>query len=276
MGIRNNLWVSAAMTGALAVSAAAAAADYPTKKAPPPAPAPAPVVAPVPSGFFVKAGFLYAINSSTSKVYAELAPGAPQQRVYGMGANISNVATLGLEAGYYVMPNVSIDVSGGVPMWATNKSKGTPGCPFDLACPGSGFPLPPNGTLLGKFMPAFVPITLLYHFTQFGAFQPYLGGGFAPFFAFSTKDEFQLGTKVDPTVGVVLQAGADYMIDQHWGWTFDVKKAFADGKATATGANIAALGPPYTTYLGNQLPVTATQKTRFEPWTLSTGVTYRF
>jgi outer membrane protein len=284
MGIRGNLaWLcrgAFVAAGALAVTAAAAA-DYPTKKAPPPAPAPAPVVAPVPSGFFVKAGFLYAINSSTSRLYAEPALGYPQQRIEGVGANISNVATLGLEAGYYVTPNISIDVSGGVPMWATNKSKGTPSCPFALGCAGTpptdAFPLPPSGTLLGKFMPAFVPITAVYHFTQFGAFQPYLGAGVAPFFSFRQKNEFETDVTVDTTIGVVLQAGADYMIDQHWGWTFDVKKAFADGKATSTGDNIAALGPTYVGLVGaSAVPITATQKTTFEPWTLGTGLIYRF
>jgi hypothetical protein len=53
------------------------AADLPTSK-PAPAP-PAPVVAPQP-GFFVKLAFTYAINTSTSKLYSQLAPipGAPQ------------------------------------------------------------------------------------------------------------------------------------------------------------------------------------------------------
>jgi outer membrane protein W len=287
MGIRGNLaWLcrgACVAAGVLAVTAAAAA-DYPTKKAPPPAPAPAPapVVTPVLSGFFVKAGFLYAINQSSSTVYSQTPSVSggfgPQIPVSGVNAKISNVATLGVEAGYYVMPNVSIDVSGAIPMWANNKTKGTPSCPFQFPpspfpcpIPGVSQPLPPNGTLLGKFVPAFVPITVLYHFTQFGAFQPYLGGGFAPVFSFRQKNEFETNVTVDPTVGVVLQAGADYMIDQHWGWTFDVKKAFADGKAKSTGDNLAAIGLP-----GGQVANAATQKTRFEPWTLATGLVYRF
>ena len=113
---------AAAAAVALAVTAAAAA-DYPTKKAPPPAPAPV-VMAPVTPGFFVKAGFLYAINQSSSKLYAQVAHGSPQFEVPGVGATIGNVATLGLEAGYFVTPNVSIDVSAGVPMWVTDKTKG--------------------------------------------------------------------------------------------------------------------------------------------------------
>ncbi len=111
-------------------------------------------------------------------------------------------------------------------------------------------------------MPAFIPVTALYHFNQFGAFQPYIGAGFAPVFALATRDEFDTGVTIDPTIGLVLQGGADVMIDQHWGWTFDVKKLFADATSHSTG--IAGT------------PVVGEQKTTFQPWVLSTGVTYRF
>jgi outer membrane protein len=245
-----------AAVAALAVTAAVAA-DYPTKKAPPPAP----VVASVPSRFFVKAGFLYAINNSSSKLYSQPALGYPEQQLVGVGATVGNVATLGLEAGYYVTPNVSIDVSAGVPMWASVKTKGTPSYPFSL---------PPDGTTLSKVMPSFVPVTLLYHFNQFGAFQPYIGAGVAAVFSFQTKDNFNTGVTVDPTIGLVLQGGADVMIDQHWGWTFDVRKLFANATSHSTGDNLAVLGIP------EQVPVTGTQKTYFQPWVLSTGVTYRW
>ena len=103
-------------------------------------------------------------------------------------------------------------------------------------------------------------------------FQPYIGGGVAAVFSFQTKDEFNTGVTVDPTVGLVLQGGADVMIDQHWGWTFDVKKVFANTTSHATGDNLAVLGsvPPIA------VAVAGTQKTYFQPWVLSTGVTYRF
>jgi outer membrane protein len=266
-----------AAAATLAVTAAAAA-DYPTKKAPPPAPAPV-VVAPITSGFFIKAGFLYGNNQTTAKLYSEPAAGAPQQRVDGVGATVGNVATLGFEAGYFVTPNVSVDVSAGIPRWANDKSKGTPGFPFLI---GSGpptfvsppyYPLPPNGATLAKIMPSFVPLTVLYHFNQFGAFQPYIGGGVAAVFSFRTKDEFNTGVTVDPNIGAVLQGGADVMIDQHWGWTFDVKKVFANVVSHATGDNLATLGGPYPPI---SIPVSGTQKTYFQPWVLSTGVVYRF
>lgn len=264
MGIRfRSAWLfrgAVAMAAALAVTAAAAA-DYPTKKAPPPAPAPV-VMAPVTPGFFVKAGFLYAINQSSSKLYSQdlaLVPGnGPQLQLPGIGATIGNVATLGVEAGYFVTPNVSLDIAAGIPMWANDTTKGAP----------TGLPptynQPVNGTVAAKIMPSFVPVTAVYHFNQFGAFQPYIGAGAAAVFSFQTKDEAFTGVKVDPTIGLVLQGGADYMLDQHWGVSFDVKKVFAEVTAHTTGL------------AGVPVPVAGGQKTYFQPWVLSTGITYRW
>jgi outer membrane protein W len=262
MGIRFRTgWLSPCAVAAAATLAvnAVAAADYPTKKSPPPAPAPV-VVTPVSPGFFVKAGLLYGINQTSSKLYSQGFPGGalggPQALIPGVGATVSNVFTVGFEAGYFVTPNVSVDVSAGVPMWATDKTKGTL----------QGFPLP-SGTLLVKIMPSFVPVTALYHFTQFGAFQPYIGGGVAAVFSFAKRDAFDTGVDVKPTVGLVLQGGADVMIDQHWGWSVDVRKLFAHVTADATGENFG----PYGAY-----PIANSQKAYFQPWVLSTGVTYRF
>jgi outer membrane protein len=165
---------------------------------------------------------------------------------------------LGFEAGYFVTPNVSVDVSAGVPRWATDKTKGTP--------PSV---VPSSGTTLAKIMPSFVPVTALYHFTQFGVFQPYLGGGVAAVFSFAKRDAFDTGVDVHPALGLILQGGADVMIDQHWGWSLDVKKLFAHVKADASGENFAQFGGP-------QYPAANSQKVYFQPWVLSTGVTYRF
>ena len=261
MGMRSDFsWLlrSGAATAALLAATSAFAADLPTQKTPP---ASAPVIGKVTPSFFVKAGFLYAINQSSSKLYSQdlLSGGfGPQSQLPGVGATVGNVATLGLEAGYYVTPNVSIDISAGIPMWASDKTKGAP----PVAPPTYGNP--PSGTTLAKIMPSFIPLTALYHFNQFGAFQPYLGAGVAAVFSFQTKDEFNTGVTVDPTVGFVVQGGADIMIDQHWGWTFDVKKLFANATSHATGD----VGVPFA--------LASTQKTFFQPWVLSTGVAYRW
>ncbi len=119
-----------AAAATLAASATAAAADYPTKKAPPPAPAPV-VVASVTPGFFVKAGFLYGINQTS--VEAVLGTHRRQLAAHAASSSWASARrsatspTLGFEAGYFVTPNVSIDVSAGVPMWATDKTEGSDG-----------------------------------------------------------------------------------------------------------------------------------------------------
>jgi outer membrane protein len=243
----------------IGLSNGASAADLPTSKAPP---APAPIVeAQLP--FFVKVGLTYAINTSSSKIYTQsqlLATGDPTQYlVPGLGANLSNIVTLGLEAGYYVMPNISLDVSGGIPMWVKDTTKGAP--------PGG---IPPAGTRLGSYVAGLIPVTVLYHFTGFGQIQPYVGAGLTPVFSFAQKNGFNTGITVDPTVGFVLQAGADVMFDRHWGWSIDVKKVFANAKDHTTGDNLATIGIPV------QLPLQSTQKVNFQPWVLSTGVVYRF
>ena len=73
-------------------------------------------------------------------------------------------------------------------------------------------------------------------------------------------------------VGSSCRGGADLRLDQHWGGTFDVKKLFADSTSQGTGIDLGVLDAPSP----NQLPLVSTQKTTFEPWILSTGVTYRW
>lgn len=233
--------VLAAMTAA--VPFAAHAADLPSAKEPL---APAPV-ADTFQPLFVKLGFTYAINQSSSHLYAFGTD-------LGIGATVSNVATLGFEAGLFVTKNISIDVSGGVPLRASDKTKGT--SPFALA-PGSG-------TVLTNIVPAIVPLTVVYHFDNFGAFRPYVGAGFGPSFSFNNSNAYLTNVKLAGTVDTVVQFGVDYMLNQSWGLSFDAKKAFSysEGHGIAT------------------LPVfgatNVVQHVHFDPWLLSVGLLYRF
>ena len=75
-----------------------------------------------------------------------------------------------------------------------------------------------------------LPPTLLaqYHFTDFGAFKPYVGAGvnYTVFFdqdaAGGTITQFNL----EDTFAPALQIGFDYFFDSHWGVNLDVKKIF--------------------------------------------------
>ena len=107
-----------------------------------------------------------------------------------------------------------------------------------------------TGTIASDFARAWLfppSIMAQYHFTNFGAFQPYLGVGvnfttfwntrvnndtwgipFAPGSALAglgipgVLSSFQYAT-VAPSWGVVGQAGVDYMFNEHWGVNVDFK-----------------------------------------------------
>ena len=234
----------------------ASAADLPSTKAP------LPVLVPMVDDyepFFVKLGVTYVINTSSSTTYGPLGARVVQGDVgtypQHVGATLSNIVTLGGEAGYFVTRNISVNVSGGIPFFVKVNTKG-----FN--------PLNPtlvDGTLLGQGELGLIPVTLVYHFNQFGAIQPYLGAGFAPSFSFANKNAFLTDIKIGGSVGLVLQAGADYMIDRNWGVGFDVKKFFTYAETQASGV---ALLPG--------VPTESVLHTRFQPWLLSLGLTYRF
>jgi outer membrane protein len=272
MAGRNNkiAAIVAALAGAcsvFALSATAQAADLPTMK---PAPAPAPVIVEAPPTWYVRVGALGVINQSSSKLFAQplhvvAVPGigpvpvggiGPQTRLVGAGGKYSNIFSVDASVGYFITPNWSIEIGTGVPIYVNLKITG--------AAAGA----PPAGTVLSKLLLGVIPITVVYHLTQLGNFQPYVGAGIAPSFAFDVKDGFDTGGSIDPSVGLVLQTGFDYMFDRNWGVFFDAKKLFVESKGTATGIN---LGPPI-----GVIPVATSIKTNFQPWLLSAGAAYRF
>jgi outer membrane protein len=241
------------------------AADLPSPSPPPLSPVPE--VAP---HWYVRLGAFGALNQSWSSLFAQpvaqvLVPGiglvpvrgiGPEVSLVGRGATYTSIFSATFQAGYFFTPNWSLEVSTEVPLWLNIKITGfSPTPPF-------------SGTVLGKLLPGVVPITGVYHFTQFGALQPYLGGGIVPSFELGFEDGFNTGGSFGPTVGLVAQAGSDYMFNRNWGVFLDVKKLFIWSTGKSTGFD---LGPPIGT-----IPGAATIKTTFQPWLFSTGVTYRF
>jgi outer membrane protein len=220
--------------------------------------------------WYVRLGALGALNQSWSRLFAQpvtevAVPGiglvpvggfGPEVSLVGRGATYSSIFSATFQAGYFFTPNWSLEVSSGVPLWLTIKITGFSPTP------------PSSGTVLGKLLPGVVPITAVYHFTQFGAIQPYLGAGIVPTFEFAVQDGFNTGGWFHPTVGLAAQAGADYMFNRNWGVFLDVKKLFIWSTGTSGGFD---LGPPIGT-----IPGAATIRTTIQPWLFSTGVTYRF
>jgi len=236
-----------------------------------PPPAASNVVAPqAPLGWFVRIGALGVLNNSSSNLYSQpivgvVAPGigfvpvggaGPQVLLAGRGATYSNALSANVQVGYFFTPNWSLEVSGVFPVWVTVRITG-----YSATEP---FP----GTALGRLVPGVAPVTGVYHFTQFGAFQPYLGAGVAPAVALAVTKGFDTGGSFDPTIGLVLQGGFDYMLTRNWGLFVDVKKIFLLSRGKATGID---LGPPV-----GVIPVGGTIKTNSQPWLFATGLAYRF
>ncbi len=113
---------------------------------------------------------------------------------------------------------------------------------------------------LGKTWILPPTLTLQYHFTNFGAFKPYVGAGvnYTIFYSQSANGA-ATDLKVKNTWGFALQAGFDYMIDRHWGLNFDVKKIFLEPKFDAIVGGAAVTG-----------------RADLNPWLIGGGVTYRF
>ena len=166
--------------------------------------------------------------------------GAP---VPGGNVSIAGQWSLEGEVGYNLTRNISIGFAAGIPPTFQVKGAGT------LASLGAA------GDMTGG--PA--GIAVLYHFNRNGRIQPYLGGGPAFLIVFGTSDGALSRLKASDSVGEALQAGADIMINKHWGLYLDLKKAWIS--TTATGQ-----------YAG--LPVTA--KVAIDPFIPSAGVAYQF
>ncbi|PZA10310.1 OmpW family protein [Rhodopseudomonas palustris] len=105
-------------------------------------------------------------------------------------------------------------------------------------------------------------LTLQYHFTEFGAFKPYVGAGvnYTFFFSQSAACCTVIDSHLKDAFAPAVQIGFDYMIDQHWGFNVDVKKLW--------------LRPEWSGTLANGTPITG--KVNLDPWLIGTGITYRF
>jgi len=149
---------------------------------------------------------------------------------------------------------------------------------------------------------AFPPSVLVdYHFTNFGAWQPYVGVGvnFTAYWGTRVNNEswplfFQpsgpltaafggLGINavsaqfynatVTPSWGVVGQAGMDYMFNEHWGLNLDVKYIMME---PTVHTKVAAWSPAPGTALVGPLYAPVRVFLPLDPLVISAGLTYRF
>jgi outer membrane protein len=238
------IW-AAAFIAALAITRADAADLTPTPEPLPPAP-------PI---FYVHVGALGAFYSppdaqSTGGGFLKVIP-TPLGN-----ATLNNVAippsyTVGLEAGYFVTPNIALAISAGVPP------------PMHIKATVFNFATALGTDQLGSVRFGPLMALLQYHFTQWGAFQPYFGAGAAYVVMFAnTSDGILSNFSVDPTFCAVAQGGFDYMLTQNWG-------VFVDGK------KLIYLNP---NFQGNLLSTNIHIKTlgKIDPWIASAGITFKY
>jgi outer membrane protein W len=157
-----------------------------------------------------------------------------------------------------------------------------------------------TGTIQSEFAHTWVfPPTLLlqYHFTNFGAFQPYLGVGvnFSTYWGTRVNAQtWPLGivpgsplgvggaglvgvnaqfynATVTPSWGVAGQVGFDYMFNEHWGVNLDVKYIMME---PTVHANVTARSPQAPGLGALFIPVRVYLP--IDPLVVSAGVTYRF
>jgi outer membrane protein len=162
--------------------------------------------------------------------------------IAGSDLSFSDTVTPELDISYFFTDNIAAELILGT-TFANVDGEGTIA---GLGQIGKTWVLPPT-------------LTLQYHFTNFGKFQPYLGAGvnYTIFYNQSAGSADKL--HVHNAWGAALQAGFDYMIDDHWGVNLDVKKLFLEPDFDVTVA-------------GTKMHGTA----KLNPWLVGAGVTYRF
>jgi len=163
-----------------------------------------------------------------------------------------------------VYPNVSSSLSGldAKDQW-TGEIDGTYFFTRNVAVEGSltwaKQDITYNGTGVGavKMMP--LTFALQYHFTDLGAWKPYVGGGFNYTYFYETDLGNNAGASVNrDSWGGALQAGVDYQFDRNWFFNVDVKYLWInnDVRLNATGGDVSSLD--------------------LNPWLFGVGVRYRF
>lgn len=162
-------------------------------------------------------------------------------QIPGADVSISTSVVPELDITYFFTPNLAAEVILGVTPHRVRGEGVIAGVPV-----GKAWLLPPT-------------VTFQYHFTNFGAFKPYLGVGpnFTIFFEEKPGGGVINQLDIKNSFGVALQAGFDYMLTRNWGFNVDVKKLFLQPDVS----------------LNNGL---LTGNVHIDPWLIATGITYRF
>lgn len=100
-------------------------------------------------------------------------------------------------------------------------------------------------------------LTAQYHFTNSTPFKPYVGAGVNYMLFYGEDEPGAMNVEYDNGFGAALQAGVDYMLDEHWMLNADVKKIFFDTDVSVNNGAVTA-------------------DVDLDPWVFGLGVGYRF
>jgi outer membrane protein len=256
------------MTGALKLWAASLAAAFTVTCAQAAEPIPAPLPPPEPPAptFYARVGALGIITQDN----ASNANGGFFHTVNPLGfqgpatlATIDNIATrplytLGYDLGYFLTPEWSLSFFSGVPPILHVKATGIAVFPN---VPGANHNL--IGTsLLGSMRWGPGAVTVDYHFTQFGAIQPYVGAGAAYILHTAhISDGILRNFFVDQDWCLALKAGVDVMLTPNWGMFAQVVKLFYEPDAGGF-------------LLNTNIPIRVHVVT--DPWFPMAGITFKY
>lgn len=256
-----------------ATGVAARAADLPTIKAPPPPPT------------FADSYQPFQIRVRATAVV----PDSGRSTIYDAGGVSPALGpilpALGLSAGPgSVVPGASTSISWSVIPEVDVTYFITKNLAVEAICCFSRQHVQGIGTLYGSSLArtwVFPPSLIFqYHFTDFGAFQPYVGVGvnYTAYFPDAGANLWYLPTNggyapatftslsITSSWGVVGQIGFDYMFNETWGVNLDVKRILMEPTAHGLIYSPAAGG----------LYVPVNGKVNIDPWVVSAGVTFRF
>lgn len=158
----------------------------------------------------------------------------------GLGLSINDKAIPDVDISYFFTPNWAAELVLTVPQKQDIRS---------------------NGTNIGTLRHLPPTLTAQYHWTDFGAFKPYLGAGvnYTRFSSvgFDPAVEAALHPSIDKSsTGLALQAGVDYDLGHNLVLNFDVKKLQIHTDVYSSGTRVGQL--------------------KVDPWLIGVGLGWRF
>jgi outer membrane protein len=162
-------------------------------------------------------------------------------QVPGGSVSINNSVVPELDITYFFTPNFAAEVILGVTPHKIHGAGTLTGVEI-----GKAWLLPPT-------------VTFQYHFTNFGAFKPYVGAGpnYTVFFNQDAAGGAVTNLDIHNSFGFAIQAGFDIMVDRHWGINVDVKKLYLRPDVSLNNGAL-------------------TGNVKIDPLLVGAGVTYRF